>query len=176
MLPSGPTVRPSTLLCTPGLTSGRTVSVSTLPRSHAMAGTAPRSPVVSPRAAAVSLKHCISYLPLLIWSACKGLKVPTIHSIPPVTQGRPSAGRFSLRYLLKNDGKGPVVSRPEGCDRSSWLFQVIPSRSGRGGGNNRYLAELRNCRAVLLAEEPGSHGTIRQYLRRSAAGWAPSCC
>src|SRR5579859_4156028 len=43
MLPSGPTVRPSTLLGWPDFKFGSTVSVCTLPRFHAAAGGAASS-------------------------------------------------------------------------------------------------------------------------------------
>ena len=47
MLPSsGPTVRPSTL----PVAAGRTASTSTLPRFHALAGVAARTPIISPSA------------------------------------------------------------------------------------------------------------------------------
>src|SRR5271154_4292648 len=51
MLPSGPTVRPSALLCTFCVTSGSTASTSTGPRSHAPTEVAVRIPIAAPSAA-----------------------------------------------------------------------------------------------------------------------------
>src|ERR1700736_2913317 len=59
MLPSEPTVSPSTL----PVAAGSTASTSTSPRFHAPAGAAARTPIVSPSAAA-NLNRVMNRLPV----------------------------------------------------------------------------------------------------------------
>src|SRR6266436_8150997 len=82
MLPSGPTVRPSTL----PVAAGRTVSTWTLPRFHALAGAAARTPVMSPSAAATVLNAPIFY------SLCC-FRTPDDHPMRPLSGPKGVSGR-----------------------------------------------------------------------------------
>jgi hypothetical protein len=61
-----PTVRPSTL----PVAAGRSASTCTGPRVHALTGAAPRTPIMSPKAAAATLN------PLLLLPPCAALRTP----------------------------------------------------------------------------------------------------
>src|SRR5215471_1891732 len=137
MLPSGPTVSPSTLDGTPGVTSGRTARTSTSPRSNAPAGAAVNTPRAraSPIAAVANPHLVMSLLPNSARAPwifpCAGLDrdhVTGIKRLQPCFEGMAASPTLMCHgpaeHLLK-----ALTSRPG--NPSSAVAHWVPAFAGR---------------------------------------------